>query len=160
MNLDPLDRLIVKYHSEKDPISEMMPDLHALPNEFKMLLDSHILTQSEFEYLVSIAHSQFLFMYGTAHGLLYPLDPCLLGEGLSPDSRHDLETALFETPINNVTPSSDKTKEIIYMQYTNFVITATREKIIDSFCYKMLKKGSKSVLQYWLVDGKSWPEVQ
>ena len=24
----------------------------------------------------------------------------------------------------------------------------------------MLKKGSKSVLQYWLVDGKSWPEVQ
>ena len=46
------------------------------------------------------------------------------------------------------------------MQYTNFVITATREKIIDSFSYKMLKKGSKSVLQYWLVDGKSWPEVQ
>ena len=46
------------------------------------------------------------------------------------------------------------------MQYTNFVITATREKIIDSVSYKMLKKGSKSVLQYWLVDGKSWPEVQ
>ena len=46
------------------------------------------------------------------------------------------------------------------MQYTNFVITATREKTIDLFCYKMLKKGSKSVLQYWLVDGKSWPEVQ
>ena len=46
------------------------------------------------------------------------------------------------------------------MQYTNFDITATREKTIDSFCYKMLKKGSKTVLQYWLVDRKSWLEVQ
>jgi hAT family C-terminal dimerisation region len=46
------------------------------------------------------------------------------------------------------------------MEYTNFIITATREKTFDLFCYKMLKKGSKSVLQYWLVDGKSWPEVQ
>ena len=94
------------------------------------------------------------------HGLSYLLDLCLLGEGLLPDSRCDLETALLETPVNNVTPSTDKAKEIIYMQYTNFVITATREMTIDSFCYKMLKKGSKSVLQYWLVDGKLWPEVQ
>ena len=99
-----------------------------------MLLDSHIITQSEFEYLVSITHSRFLLMYGMVHGLSYLLDPCLLGEGLPPDSCCDLETALFETPVNNVTPSTDKAKEIIYMQYTNFVINATREKTIGSFC--------------------------
>ena len=57
-----LDRLIVKYQSDKVPISKVMPDFHTLPKEFKMLLDSHIFTQSEFEYLVSIAHSRFLFM--------------------------------------------------------------------------------------------------
>ena len=78
-----------------------------------MLLDSHIITPSEFEHLVSIPHFLFLFMYSMAHSLLYLLDPCLHGEGLPPDSRHDLESALFETPINNLTPSSDKSKEII-----------------------------------------------
>jgi hypothetical protein len=52
-----LDRLIIEYQSNKVPISEVMLVFHALPKEFKMLLDSHIITQSEFEYLVSIGHS-------------------------------------------------------------------------------------------------------
>ena len=55
--LVPLDRLIVKYQSDKVPISKVMPAVHALLKEFKMLLDFHIITQNEFEYLVSIAHS-------------------------------------------------------------------------------------------------------
>ncbi|KAH9275450.1 hypothetical protein BASA83_002224 [Batrachochytrium salamandrivorans] len=132
-----------------------MSDFHALPKEFKMLLDFQIVTQNEFEYLSSVSHAQFLFLYGTAHGVLYLLDLHLLGEGLPPDIRSDLETALFDTPVDNVIPSSDKKKETIHLQYTNYIIAATREKTHDTFCYKMLKKGSKSVMQYWLVDGKS-----
>ncbi|KAH6586487.1 hypothetical protein BASA50_000442 [Batrachochytrium salamandrivorans] len=66
-----------------------------------MLLDFQIVTQNEFEYLSSVAHARFLFLYGTAHGVLYLLDPHLLGEGLPPDIRSDLETALFKTPVDN-----------------------------------------------------------
>jgi soluble cytochrome b562 len=32
--LRPIDRLIVKYQSDKVPISDVMPDFHHLPNEF------------------------------------------------------------------------------------------------------------------------------
>ena len=155
MILVPLDRLIFKYQSDKIPISEVIMDFHALLKEFKMLLDSHITTRSGFEYLVSIAHSRLLCMYAMVHVLWYLLDPFLLGECLPPGSHHDLETALYKTPVNNMTPSSDETNEIIYMQYMNFFFTATREKTADRFCNKMLKKGNKSVLQYYLVNRKS-----
>ena len=33
--LIPLDRLIVKYQSDKVPVSETMPDILALPEEFQ-----------------------------------------------------------------------------------------------------------------------------
>ncbi len=73
--LAPIDALIVKYQSDKVPISEVMPDFHNLLEEYKKVMSINIITCQEFEYLVVLAQQRFQFMYGIAHGLFYLLDP-------------------------------------------------------------------------------------
>jgi hypothetical protein len=36
----------------------------------------------EISYLIHLVESQFKFMYGKAHGLVYLLDPRFIGEGM------------------------------------------------------------------------------
>ncbi len=43
--LAPIDALIVEYQSNKVPISEVMPDFHNLPEEFKKVMSSNIITR-------------------------------------------------------------------------------------------------------------------
>ncbi len=66
-----VDGLIVKYQSHKISISEVMPDFHALPNEFTKLDSTNVITKQEAEYLVMLAKKRFQFMYGEAHNLSY-----------------------------------------------------------------------------------------
>jgi hypothetical protein len=53
--LAPIDVLIVKYQSDKVPISKVMPNFHNLPKEYKKVMSSNIITRQEFEYLVVLA---------------------------------------------------------------------------------------------------------
>ncbi len=53
--LAPIDSLIIKYQSDKVPISEVMPDFHNLSEEYKKVMSSNIITCQEFEYLVVLA---------------------------------------------------------------------------------------------------------
>ncbi len=73
--LTSIDALIVKYQFDKVPISEVMPDFHNLPKEYKKVMSNNIITRQEFEYLVVLAQRCFQFMYGVAHGLSYLFDP-------------------------------------------------------------------------------------
>jgi hypothetical protein len=73
--LAPIDALIVKYQSDKVPISEVMPDFHNLPEEYKKVMSNNIITRQEFEYLIVLAQRHFQFMHGVVHGLSYLLDP-------------------------------------------------------------------------------------
>jgi len=84
--LTPIDALIVKYQSDKVPISEVMPDFHNLPKEYKKVMSSNIITRQEFEYLVVLTQRRFQFMYGVAHGLSYLFDPRHIGDRLPADS--------------------------------------------------------------------------
>jgi hypothetical protein len=158
--LAPIEALIVKYQSDKVPISEVMPDFQSLPEEFNKVMSSKIITVQEFEYLVALAQRRFQFMYGVAHGLSYLLDPRYIGEGLSTDERRSLEEMLINTPVDDVTPIDDGRKQNLFIQFTDYFISATQERSANSFRYQMLSKGAKTVLQYWQTDGCQWADLQ
>jgi hypothetical protein len=158
--LAPIDTLIVKYQSDKVPISEVMPDFHNLPEEYKKVMSSNIITCQEFEYPVVLAQQRFQFMYGVAHGLSYLFNPRHIGDGLPADSRSSLEEVLINNPIDDVTPIDDGRKEKLYIQFTAYFISATKERQANSFHYQMLSKGSKTVLQYWQTYECQWADLQ
>ena len=158
--LVPVDRLIVNYQSDKVSVSEMLPDILALPEEFQKLYAANLVTEDELNYLAILSIKYFQFMFGVAHGLSYMLDPCNLGHGLPTLSHHNLENTLFESPEDKVMPSNASQHELLYMQYTKFFIATSQQKNEKLFCYKVLLKGPKITLEYWLVDGCEWPELQ
>jgi hypothetical protein len=67
--LAPIDALIVKYQSDK------VPNFYNLPEKYKKVMSSNIITCQEFEYLVVLAQQRFQFMYGVDRGLSYLLNP-------------------------------------------------------------------------------------
>ena len=113
--LVPIGRLIVKYQSDKVPMSEVLPDFHALPKEFQKLYAANLVSKDELNYLIKLVAKCFQFMSGMAHGLSYMLDLHNLGHGLPSLSHYNLENTLFESPGDNVTPSNDSQHELPYM---------------------------------------------
>jgi hypothetical protein len=158
--LRPIDRLIVKYQSDKVPISDVMPDFHDLPNQFVMLCEELVITAEERDYLSALVRDRFQFMYGLAHGLSYLLDPALLGEGLPSENRRSLEDALICTPSDNGHPVDDECKEALYLQYTEFKILTASEKAKNTFRFQLLAKRKKSPLEWWLTDGNDFPDLK
>jgi hypothetical protein len=67
---------------------------------------------------------------------------------------------LINNPIDDVTPIDDGRKEKLYIQFTVYFISATKERQANSFRYQMLSKESKTVLQYWQTDGCQWAYLQ
>jgi hypothetical protein len=67
-------------------------------------------------------------MYGVAHGLSYLLDPRHIGDELPADSQSSMEEMLINTPVDDVTPIDDGRKEKLYIQFTTYFISTTKER--------------------------------
>ncbi|MEN9638153.1 MAG: hypothetical protein RLZZ262_21 [Bacteroidota bacterium] len=154
--LTPIDVLIVKYQSDSVPVSEVLNDFtFNLITSFADLSAAGVITESEHSYLRNVTKMRYEFLYGDAYGLAYLLDPRFIGERLSLQLRSSLEDKLYDFG-----DSDQETKEQIFTQYKEFVISSRNEKVNNSFRYEMLVKKSKPPFEYWLADGSEWPELQ
>lgn len=160
--LESLYILIVKYQSKKVPISEVMPNIHALSLEFLKLLAANIIKEYELDYLIKTCVSRLMFMYCNTQDLTYMLDPRFIAEGMMRQNCEALEDIMFRFLVHDESRDSvnEVRAQIIFKQYTEFVIAAIKAKQEKSMRYRMLLKNHKKVLQYWLIDGKYCPELQ
>ena len=77
-----------------------------------------------------------------------------------PWSRRSLEDTLINTPVGDVQPVDAQWQEVLYLQYTQFVIMARQEKQSNSFRFQLLSQRKKSPLEWWLTDGGDYPDLQ
>ena len=59
-----------------------------------------------------------------------------------------------------MSPLLSNLAEQMYDEYTQFRVSALPEKTTDSFRFKMLKRGTKTVMNYWVSEGNDWPLLQ
>ncbi|KAF4316986.1 hypothetical protein BBO99_00007562 [Phytophthora kernoviae] len=141
------------------PLSEVYPSFTRLTGQFT---SSPLLVPEEKVQLQALVRQQYENMLGPAHLLANLLDPVFVGQDFPADLKVDVENKLLSSVNANGTARTKTETEALYMQYTDFQIAARHQKTsnADSFVFRMLKERKKSPLQYWLLDGLKWPELQ
>jgi hypothetical protein len=69
------------------------------------------------------------------------------------DFKDQLEEVIFACFGDDPTNATIELKQEMTLQYTSIVAKATQMKSSNSVCYQILENGSKTIHQYWLVDG-------
>ncbi|KAH6600482.1 hypothetical protein BASA50_002268 [Batrachochytrium salamandrivorans] len=151
--LEPIDMFITMFQSDSVPISEVYQAFIKLPNIFSEIVG---ISLEQKDFLIKLTAERLNFIYGDAHGFGNILDPRYLGDGMDRELRSQVEDLLFAFGPDE----STERKEKIYDEYTKFRVSVLQERTADSFRFKMLKKGTKTVMQYWVSDGNDWPVLQ
>lgn len=154
--LNPIDTCITMFQGDSVPVSQVYQSFLDLPMRFESMQELNI---EEKQYLTKLAKSRFEFMYGDAHGLGNILDPRFIGDGMAFDVQAEVEDFLFSFPLVDGTTNEER-KEQLFKEYTAYRVRALSERTNDTFRFKMLTKGSKTVVQYWQCDGNTWPLLQ
>lgn len=153
--LEPIDRYIKAFQSDATPISDVYDAFVQLPTLFQKM----DLPKAQREFLVQATNERFDFIYGDAHGVAYMLDPRYLAQGLDTKFKRNIENFILDFPSLSGT-NNEIQRESICRQLTLFTIDATAEQKNDTFQYRMLVKGKKTPLEYWMTDGSNWPDLQ
>jgi hypothetical protein len=148
--LEPIDNAIKCFEGDGVPVSEVY---RCLKIHLKVTYESlDCLQERERQYLLQLLESRMEFLYGDAIGMAYVLDPRYLGDGMSAEERKKVEDCLFEF--------EPEQRELMFMEYTAYMIQASNERDEGDFRFIMLMKQSKTILQYWMIEGKQYPVLR
>jgi hypothetical protein len=131
----------------------------------KYFEDEECLVDAERLYILKLVEERLCFMYGDAIGISYLLDPVMIGDHMLDIHKSRAETALIESVSRGVVITEENEKDIerkkekLFKEYTEWIINARKYRNQNDFQFKMLLKGTKSALQYWQIDGASYPNL-
>ncbi|KAH6588617.1 hypothetical protein BASA50_005438 [Batrachochytrium salamandrivorans] len=158
MILNPVDTTIVVFQSDSVPVSQIYQSFaNTMKEQYEMM---NCLSDAERLYLLQLLQSRLDFLYGDAIGIAYLLDPRFVGEKMTAFERTRVEDLIFDYGSETEQAQQMGKKEEMYLQYTNFVIKANHNKDRRDFRFLMLEKGTKTILQFWLVDGLEFPQLR
>ncbi|KAH6594297.1 hypothetical protein BASA50_006768 [Batrachochytrium salamandrivorans] len=157
MILNPVDTAVVVFQSDSVPVSQIYQSFaNTMKEQYNMM---SCLSGAERSYLLQLLQSRLDFLYGDAIGIAYLLDPRFVGEKMTAFERTRVEDLIFDYGSETEQSQQMGKKEEMYLQYTNFVIKANHNKDRKDFRFLMLKKGTKTILQFWLVDGLEFSQL-
>ena len=157
MLLNPIDAAIVFFQSDKVPVSEVFCTFN---NKLPLAFSAMDIPLAERDYILNLVKDRYLFMEGDSHAISYLLDPRYLGSDMPPERRIEVEELIFKQPISRTEPSTAMSHEALFLDFTNFRIAAKEMKNQNTTAYRMIMKGSISVLKFWLSTGDVWPHLQ
>ncbi|KAI2507501.1 transposase [Fragilaria crotonensis] len=158
MILKPIDAAIVFYQSNKVLLSEVYCTFNdKLPLAFRAM----DIPLAERDYILNLVRDRYSFMEGDLHAISYLLDPRCLGSGVTPECCMQVEELIFNKPISRSKPSTTKSQEDLFSDFTNFRIAAQELKNQSTIVYRMImERKVSSVLKFWLSRGDLWPHLQ
>lgn len=147
--LRPIDGLIKLFQDDKVPISDVYANFCMLFRKYSSLTS---ITDIQRRFILSKISARFDFILSDCHLISYLLDPRYLGEEFPSLAKDRAEELIFEYHgLDSVA---------VLKEYTDFNIVVGRQKEMKKFKYQALLDGTKTVMQFWLTDGNSWPTLK
>ena len=155
----PINALIVKYQSDKVPLSDVYRDLKFELHTAYASLEA--LTTQERQYVSMAISTRWDFISSPCHGIAYILDPKWLGLGLTQAEITSIEEQLFKwSPTRfGSEDEADAYKSQVEGEYTKYICAARASRASQSNIYKRLSRPKQPLtpINYWRVYCDEYP---
>ena len=153
--MEPFCKMILKYESNKHPLSEIYHDFTELIKLFSTFGAKKGFSDEEVETILRICRDRWNFLYCDGQGIAYLLDPRYCGEQLNNDDMGKVEDYLLDYFTSNANQKTDMSAQILdYRAHCETIKERRGKEYFDNI------SSTKALCKWWLTTGKTWPLLQ